>query len=100
MAVTKRGRKITLAYFQEKLERASRDEMAALQNDRFTSIVKHTYENVPIYREKMKAAGVEVGDIKSIDDLHKLPFLSKDDLREAYPYGFLAKPLADCVSLK
>jgi phenylacetate-CoA ligase len=48
----------------------------------------------------LAAIGVEPGDIKSIEDLHKLPFLSKDDLREAYPYGFLAKPLEDCVRIQ
>jgi phenylacetate-CoA ligase len=89
-----------LAYYQEKIERASRDEMISLQNDRLVSIVKRTYDDVPVYRDKMKTIGVEPGDIKGIDDLHKLPFLTKDDLRDAYPYGFLAKPLEDCVRIQ
>ncbi|MDR0854464.1 MAG: phenylacetate--CoA ligase [Clostridiales Family XIII bacterium] len=74
--------------------------MISLQNDRLVSIVKRTYDDVPVYRDKMKTIGVEPGDIKGIDDLHKLPFLTKDDLRDAYPYGFLAKPLEDCVRIQ
>jgi phenylacetate-CoA ligase len=63
-------------------------------------VVKHAYDNIPVYREKMKAKGVEPGDVKSPEDLRKLPFLSKDDLRDAYPYGYLAIPLADCVRIQ
>jgi phenylacetate-CoA ligase len=74
--------------------------MRSLQNERLVRAVRHAYDNVAPYREKCKATGVEPGDIQSVDDLHKLPFLSKDDLRDAYPYGFLALPLGDCVRIQ
>ena len=89
-----------LAYYQEKMECASKDEMRALQNERLVKQVSHVYASVAPYREKMKEKGVEPGDIKSVDDLPKLPFLTKYDLRDAYPYGYLAMPLADCVRIQ
>jgi phenylacetate-CoA ligase len=74
--------------------------MYALQTERLVKTVKHAYDNIPVYREKMKALGVEPGDVASPEDLHKLPFLSKDDLRDAYPYGYLAIPLSECVRIQ
>ena len=62
--------------------------------------VKHVYENVPYYRDLMNKKGVTPDDIHGIEDLHKLPFLSKSDLRDAYPTGLLAKPLSDCVRIQ
>lgn len=73
--------------------------MKKLQDARLVAQVKHVYENVPYYKRLMDEKGVTPDDIKSTDDLHKLPFLTKSDLREAYPYGLLAKPLADCVRI-
>jgi type I restriction enzyme R subunit len=61
--------------------------------------VKHVYENVPYYKNLMDEKGVTPDDIKGIEDLHKLPFLTKADLRDAYPYGLLAKPLNECVRI-
>ncbi len=87
-------------YWNEKIECMSRQEMISLQNERLVAQVKHVWDNVPYYRKKMEEKGVTPEDIKSIDDLHKLPFLSKADLRDAYPYGLLAKPLADCVRIQ
>ena len=84
-------------YFQEDIECASREQIVAWQNERLVKQVKNAYDNVPYYRTKMQNKGVTPDDIKSIDDLHKLPFLTKDDLRDAYPYGLLARPLSDCV---
>ena len=89
-----------MAYYEEKMECASEGEMRALQDERLVKQVRHTYENVALYREKMKEKGVEPGDIRSIEDLRKLPFITKDDLREGYPYGYLAMPLADCVRIQ
>jgi len=89
-----------LAYYQEKEERMSRDEMTALQSERLIKQVKHVYEHVKPYREKMREKGLEPGDIHGIEDLRKLPFLSKHDLREEYPYGFLAMPLSDCARIQ
>lgn len=87
-------------YYQRDIECASREEMVALQNERLVEQVKHVWENVPYYRKKMEERGVTPDDIKGIEDLHKLPFLTKDDLRDAYPYGLLAKPLEDCVRIQ
>ena len=64
--------------------------MKKLQSEKLVKQVKHVYENVPYYRDLMDKKGVTPDDIKSIDDLYKLPFISKADLRDAYPYGLLA----------
>ena len=87
-------------YYQKEMECMPREEMKALQNERFMKQMKHVWENVPYYRKKMEDHGVTIDDIKSIDDLHKLPFLTKDDLRDAYPYGLKGKPLEDCVRIQ
>ncbi len=86
-------------YWNEKMECASREEMRTLQSERLIAQVKHVYENVPYYKNLMDEKGVTPDDIKSVDDLHKLPFLTKADLREAYPYGLLGKPLSECVRI-
>ena len=86
-------------YFQKEIETMPLEEMKKLQSEKLVKQVKHVYENVPYYRDLMDKKGVSPDDIKSIDDLHKLPFLSKADLRDAYPYGLLAKPLEDCVRI-
>jgi len=75
-------------------------EMRELQSARLAETVRHAYDNVEYYRGLMDKSGVTPDDIKSIDDLPKLPFLSKDDLRDAYPYGLLAVPLEDCVRIQ
>jgi len=87
-------------YYQPEIECASREEIVALQNERLVKQVKHVWDNVAYYRKKMEAKGITPDDIKSIDDLHKLPFLTKSDLREAYPYGLMGKPLKDCVRIQ
>ncbi len=87
-------------YFHPEIECASREQIREWQNERFLKTFKHVYDNVEYYRNRMKEKGVEFGDIQSIDDLHKLPFLTKDDLRDAYPYGLLAAPLQDCVRIQ
>ena len=87
-------------YYQKEIETMSREEMKKLQSEKLVKQVKHVYENVPYYRELMDKKGVTPDDIKSIDDLYKLPFLTKADLRDAYPYGLLAKPLEDCVRIQ
>ncbi|WP_418261915.1 phenylacetate--CoA ligase family protein [Eubacterium sp.] len=86
-------------YFQEDIETASREQINQWQNDGLLDVVKRVYENVPFYRKKMEAVGVTPDDIKSIDDISKLPFLTKDDLRDAYPYDLMALPLKDCVRI-
>lgn len=72
-------------YFQPEIECASREQIRAWQDERLVETVKHVYENVPYYRNLMEEKNVTPDDIKGVDDLHKLPFLTKDDLREAYP---------------
>lgn len=87
-------------YYQPELECASREDIVKLQNERLVKQVKHVYDNVPYYRKKMEEMGVTPEDIRSVEDLHKLPFLTKDDLRNAYPYGLVAVPLKDCVRIQ
>lgn len=87
-------------YYQPEIECASREQIKAWQDERLVKQVKYVWDNVPYYRKKMEEKGVTPGDIKGVDDLHRLPFLSKADLREAYPYGLLAKPLKECVRIQ
>lgn len=87
-------------YYQPEIECASREQIRQWQSERLVNTVKRVYENVPYYRNLMDKKGVTPDDIKSVDDLHKLPFLTKDDLREAYPYGLLATPLKDAVRIQ
>ena len=89
-----------MAYYQEKTECMPYGEMRALQDERLVKQVRRVYENVALYREKMKGSGIEPGDIESAYDLCKLPFTTKEDLRDGYPYGYLAAPLSDCVRIQ
>ncbi len=86
-------------YYQPEIETASIEEMRAIQNEKLVKQVKRVYENVEYYRNLMDEKGVTPDDIKSIDDLHKLPFLTKADLRDAYPYGLLGTDLKNCVRI-
>ena len=86
-------------YWDKDIETMSREDMKALQSERLVEQVKYVYDNVKYYRDLMDKKGVKPEDIKSIDDLHKLPFISKADLRDGYPYGLLAVPLKDCVRI-
>ena len=86
-------------YYQPEIETAPREKIVALQNERLSATVRRVYENVPFYRNKMEQAGVTPDDIRTIDDLHKLPFSYKQDLRDTYPYGLFAVPLKDVVRL-
>jgi len=86
-------------YFQEEFETMPVEEIKKLQSQKLVKQVKNVYNNVEYYRNLMDKKGVKPEDIKSIDDLHKLPFLKKDDLREAYPYGLLATDLKNCVRI-
>ncbi|HIU68044.1 MAG TPA: phenylacetate--CoA ligase [Candidatus Caccomorpha excrementavium] len=87
-------------YYQPEIECASREQIRAWQDERLVATVKRVYQNVAYYRKKMDEKGVTPDDIKSVDDLYKLPFLTKDDLRDAYPYGLVAAPLKDCVRIQ
>lgn len=87
-------------YYQKEIETMPVEEIKKLQSEKLVKQVKHVYENVPYYRNLMNKKGVRPEDIRGIEDLHKLPFLSKSDLRETYPYGMLAVPLSDCVRIQ
>ncbi len=87
-------------YYQKEIETMPVEELKKIQSEKLVKQVKHVYENVEYYRNLMDEKGVKPEDIKGIEDLHKLPFLTKADLRDAYPYGLLAKPLRDCVRIQ
>ncbi len=90
----------TLKYYQEKMETMPVSEIRALQSEKLVKQVKHVYEHVAPYRRKMDEAGVRPEDIHGVEDLHKLPFISKNDLRDEYPRGFLAVPQTQCVRIQ
>ena len=86
-------------YWQPEAETASRDQITAWQSERLVSTVKRVYENVAPYRERMQQAGVTPDDVKGIDDIRKLPFTTKQDLRDFYPYGLFAVPMEKIARL-
>ena len=86
-------------YYQQEIECASRETLLEIQNEKLKKQVQHVWNDLPYYRKKMEEKGVTPEDIQSVDDLYKLPFLSKDDLREAYPDGLLAVPRKDVVRI-
>lgn len=87
-------------YYQPEIETMPVEQLQALQSERLVKQVRFVYDNVEFYRNRMNEAGVKPEDIKGIEDLHKLPFITKDDLRDQYPYGLLAVPLKDCVRIQ
>ncbi len=86
-------------YYNREIETASRDKLSEIQTKNLIEQVKHVYENVPLYRERMDEKGVKPEDIKTLDDLKKLPFTSKQDLRDTYPYGMFAVPMEDVTRI-
>ena len=87
-------------YYQKEIETASAEQIRELQNERFLKTLEHVWKNNSYYKKKMLEKGVIPEDIHSVDDLWKLPYLTKDDLREAYPYGLMSAPLSDCVRIQ
>ncbi len=85
--------------WNKEMECMSRDEMTALQSKRLVELVDYVYNNVEFYRKKMDAVGVKPSDIKGIEDIVKLPFTTKDDLRDNYPFGLFAVPNKDIVRI-
>lgn len=83
--------------WNEAKECMSRDELHHLQGKRLVKTVNHVYHNVEFYRKKMQASGLEPGDIQTADDITKLPFTTKDDLRDTYPFGLFAVPQSEIV---
>ena len=86
-----------MQYYNERIERMSRDEKHALQGERLKRVVTLAYNNCKPYRAKMDAAGVTPDDINSIDDIVKLPFTTKQDMRNNYPFGMFSAPMEDIV---
>lgn len=87
-------------YYQPEIETMPLEQLQALQSERLAAQVKHVYANVAFYRKKMDEAGVKPEEIRGIEDLHRLPFITKDDLRDQYPYGLLGVPLSECVRIQ
>ena len=87
-------------YFQPEIETASREQIKVWQDEKLVKQVRRVWEKVPYYRKKMEEKGVTPDDIHGTEDLHKLPFLSKADLRDAYPYGLLGTDLKNCVRIQ
>ena len=84
-----------MQFWQEKYETMPREELRALQSERLVNQVKRMYENVELFRKRMDEKGLKPEDIKGVEDLHKLPFSYKQDLRDYYPYGLFAVPMTD-----
>ena len=85
--------------WNEGIECASREKIEAIQLERLKSTVENCYNNVPHYKKKLDAAGVKLGDIKTLADITKIPFTEKDDLRDNYPYKLFAVPMKDVVRI-
>lgn len=86
-------------YWNKTFECMDREQLYELQSRRLVDTVKRVYFNVPHYRDKMQAIGLEPGDIKSVEDISKLPFTVKQDLRDTYPYGLFAAPLSEIIRI-
>ncbi len=84
-------------FFDSKIEQMGRDEMRALQLERLKKIVKYAYERVPFYKKKFDEIGLKPEDIQTLEDISKIPYTTKTDLRDNYPYGLLAVPMDDIV---
>ncbi|WP_432662152.1 phenylacetate--CoA ligase [Wukongibacter baidiensis] len=83
--------------WNERYECMSRDEMREVQSERLREMIERVYYNVPFYRKKMQDLGIEPGDVRGIEDLDKLPFTTKQDLRDNYPFGLFAVPRSEVV---
>ena len=88
-----------MAIWNEKFEKMPREEMRKWQSENLIKTVKRVYDNVAPYRAKMDAMGIKPEDIKSVDDLSKLPFTTKQDLRDNFPYGFFAIPMEEVTEI-
>lgn len=86
-------------YFQPEIETMSREELLDLQLERMKWCVQYAYDNVPFYQKSFKDAGVEPGDLKTLEDITKFPFVLKQDMRDNYPDGLFAVPRSKVVRL-
>ena len=78
--------------WKEQIECMDSTGLKALQSDHLKKLIPYIYHNCPVYREKLDAAGVAPGSIESIDDIKRLPFTTKEDMRDHYPYGLFSAP--------
>ena len=85
--------------WNETIETMKRDEMHELQSIRLKNMVEYVYTNTPFYRAKMQEMGITPDDIKSIEDISKLPYTTKEDLRNNYPFGLMALPMSEIVRI-
>ncbi|HHW07147.1 MAG TPA: phenylacetate--CoA ligase [Clostridia bacterium] len=99
MPISLRGRSAKRVYWNQKYECMPREELRSLQLERLKQTVERCFYNVPHYRKRMQELGIEPEDIQTLDDLRKLPFTVKDDLRDNYPYGMFAVPLSEVVRI-
>ena len=88
-----------IKYYQPQYECMKSEDLKKLQGERLAAQFKRVYENVEYYRKRCQEAGVTPDDVKGLDDLYKIPFTCKDDLRATYPYGLFATPMKDVVRL-
>ena len=86
-------------FFEPEIETAGRDRIEALQLKRLRETVRRVYEHVPMYRGRLDEAGIGPDGIRSLDDLRRIPFTVKDDLRQNYPFGMFATPMRDVVRI-
>ena len=94
-----RGKVKPKVYYQPDIETMPLEQLRELQLERMQWSVRHAYENVAFYQRSFKDAGVEPGDLASLDDLAKFPFVVKQDMRDAYPYGLFAVPSKDVARI-
>ena len=85
--------------WNSEIECADREQMHKMQSKELAVMAKRMYDNVPFYREKFKEIGFEPGDIKSIDQLKDLPFTTKNDLRDNYPFGLFTTPQSNIARI-
>lgn len=90
---------MSIGYFEEDVECAPLEVLRWTQSQKLKRMIKNCYENVPLYNARLKEMGIEPGDIKSVDDIKKLPFTYKDDLRDTYPFGLFAVPKEEIVRI-
>ena len=86
-------------YWDKTYECMDREQLRELQSRRLVETVRRVYHHVPYYRQRMQELGIVPEDINGVEDLHKLPFTTKQDLRDNYPYGLFAVPLSEIVRL-
>ncbi len=90
---------MTYHYYNKEAETMPREQLKALQSERLCAMVKRVYEKIPLYRKRFDEIGLKPESIKSIDDISKLPFTTKQDLRDNYPFGLFAVPMEEVVRI-